>query len=400
MKHFRSVKITYGIPTDLDQPLLSSTKGASQISKGFLTSGLRSHILLAACGEKEFAAESKSRGHFTRALLTLLETLPVDTLMYSDILRCMDRIAGYVWLHCKRRCPKFILPIFYRQNPQMRGVHTDRPLFRTVDPLKRPNFGVKSNGVDFTLEGGASDGLTMGAIFEVYLDQTSIMQRRDPLGLLAITQTSPFSSTLDFPTGERKFTVPRSAVAVQFRTGVKEHLRLFVPREDATLMALLHQCMTICRSPNFIFVKNPSDANISFLMINGRATCCIVQDVYGFSHRFDGIDTAEELSPILHAAAHFYSELALHKMDDILGASRIIDLEFFQLGLSDQNYREISPISENLNDNGVIDVVVSQSTNNIYGFKITNKTDEDLYTSVFLFNNTDISIGELFISHN
>lgn len=98
MEHIRSVKITYSIPTDLDQSLLGLTKGASQISKGFLTPGLRSHILLAACWEKEFAAESNFRGHFTRALLTLFETLPADTLKYSDILRCMDRIAGYVWL--------------------------------------------------------------------------------------------------------------------------------------------------------------------------------------------------------------------------------------------------------------------------------------------------------------
>jgi hypothetical protein len=98
VKHFRSVKIRYGIPTDLDQTLLGSIKEASQISKGLLTSGLRSHILLAACGEKEFAAESNFRGHFTKALLTLLKTLPVDALMYSDILRCMDRIAGYAWL--------------------------------------------------------------------------------------------------------------------------------------------------------------------------------------------------------------------------------------------------------------------------------------------------------------
>jgi len=297
-------------------------------------------------------------------------------------------------LHCRRLYPKFILFLFYRQNPQVRGMHTNRYLFRTVDPLKRPSFGVKSNGIEITLEAGASDGLTMGAIFEVHLDQTSIVQRRNPLGVLAITQTSPFSSTLAFPTGEKKFTVPRSAVAVQVRTGVKEDLRLFVPREDATLMALFHQSMTIRPSLNIIFVNNPSDANISFLMINGRATCDIVRGMYGFSHRFEGIDTAEELFPILRDAAYFHSELNVHKMGDILGASRIIDLEFFQLGLSDQNYREISPISDNLNDNGVIDVVVSKSTNDIYGFKITNKTDEDLYTSIFFFNNTDFSIGE------
>ena len=212
-------------------------------------------------------------------------------------------------LHCKHLYPKFILPLFfYRQSPQVRGVHTDRRLFCTA--LKRPNFGVKSNGVQITLEGGASDGLTTGAIFEVHLDQTSIAQRRDPLGLLAIFQTSLFSSTLAFLKGERQFTVPQSAVAVQVRTGVKEGLRLFAPHEDATLMALLDESIRIC--PNIIFVNNPSDANILFSMINGRASCDIIQDMYGFSHRFDGINTAKELSHILRAAAHFYLQLSLN----------------------------------------------------------------------------------------
>ena len=271
----------------------------------------------------------------------------------------------------------------HRQVPLPYGRHT-----------KEAQLRCEAKWLEITLEGGASDGLTTGAIFEVHLDQISIVQRRDSLGVLSIIQTSPFSSTLTFPMGERKFTVPRSAVAVQVRTGVKEGLRLFVPREDATLMVLFHQSMTIRRSLNVIFINNPSDANISFSMINGRTTCDIVQDIYGFRHRFEGIDTAEELFPILRAAAHFYSELNLYNMADILGASRTINLEFFQLGLSDQNYREISPISDSLNDNGVIDVVVPKSTNDIYGFKITNKTDEDLYTSIFLFNNTDFSIGE------
>jgi hypothetical protein len=246
----------------------------------------------------------------------------------------------------------------------------------TIDP----NFGVKSNGVQITLKGGASDGLITGAIFEIHLDQASIVQRHDPLGLLVITQTFPISFRLSFPTGERKFLVPQSAVAVRVRTGVQEDIPLFMPREDATLMPLLHESMTCL---TIIFVNNPSDANISFSIINGRATCDIAQDMYGFSHRFDGIDMAKELSPILRAAAHFYLQLSLDSMDDNLGVSRITDLEFFQLGLSDLNCQEISSINDNLNDNGVIDVVVSQSTNNIYGIKSRTKLTK-LYTNVFL----------------
>jgi len=75
-----------------------------------------------------------------------------------------------------------------------------------------------------------------------------------------------------------------------------------------------------------------------------------------FGHGFDRV----KKSRILRAVVHFHSQLNLRSMDDILGASGIINLKSYQFRLlPDQNYQEIKPIRDTLNDNGIIDVVVS-----------------------------------------
>jgi hypothetical protein len=57
------------------------------IAPGFLYGGLRSHILLAACGAKEKAKEEQGQGVFTKALLEILRTVSADTVTYTDLLR-------------------------------------------------------------------------------------------------------------------------------------------------------------------------------------------------------------------------------------------------------------------------------------------------------------------------
>jgi hypothetical protein len=57
------------------------------IAPGFLHGGLRSHVLLAACGAKEKAKEEQGQGVFTRALLEILRTVSANTVTYTDLLR-------------------------------------------------------------------------------------------------------------------------------------------------------------------------------------------------------------------------------------------------------------------------------------------------------------------------
>lgn len=65
-------------------------------SSGFENTGLRSHMLLAACSSLQVALESNGRGHFTRALLALLQREDLSMLLYSDIPKLIDPIRQYV----------------------------------------------------------------------------------------------------------------------------------------------------------------------------------------------------------------------------------------------------------------------------------------------------------------
>ena len=64
-----------------------------EIAPGFLHHGLRSHVLLAACGAKELARErpgvmheAHSNGLFTAALLKTLGTVGAQNITYTNLL--------------------------------------------------------------------------------------------------------------------------------------------------------------------------------------------------------------------------------------------------------------------------------------------------------------------------
>ncbi|KDR74400.1 hypothetical protein GALMADRAFT_227461 [Galerina marginata CBS 339.88] len=58
--------------------------------------GLRSRVLLSACGPSDQAREFEGRGRFTAALLDLLESCQIDKLRYCDIVSRMDINPKYV----------------------------------------------------------------------------------------------------------------------------------------------------------------------------------------------------------------------------------------------------------------------------------------------------------------
>jgi hypothetical protein len=77
------------LPARLDQHIWDRSDGdrGTDIAPGFIHSGLRSHVLLAACGAKEKAKEEQGRGVFTKAFLEILRTVSADTVTYTDVLR-------------------------------------------------------------------------------------------------------------------------------------------------------------------------------------------------------------------------------------------------------------------------------------------------------------------------
>ena len=79
------------IPSDLDQDIWSSFETSRDVERGtvvhsgFARNGLRSHVLLAACGAEGIAYERAGRGLFTVELLKVFEEIGIDKLSYASL---------------------------------------------------------------------------------------------------------------------------------------------------------------------------------------------------------------------------------------------------------------------------------------------------------------------------
>ena len=81
------------ISPELDRHLwigFESSKGlerGTDVNADYTHRGLKSHVLLAACGSEESAIERKGRGLFTQGLLDTLRTSEIDKLTYARLLQ-------------------------------------------------------------------------------------------------------------------------------------------------------------------------------------------------------------------------------------------------------------------------------------------------------------------------
>jgi hypothetical protein len=91
----RGVKMPVKIPPDLDKDIWGGRRGTS-VAPGFLKSGLRSHVLLSACGAEESAKEEDGRGYFTKKLLDTLEAVGADKVTYADLIQRIPCLPAYV----------------------------------------------------------------------------------------------------------------------------------------------------------------------------------------------------------------------------------------------------------------------------------------------------------------
>ena len=89
----RGIDVGHSIPSDLDRDIWDdSLERGAVVNASFTHGGLRSHVLLAACGSEENAIEHKSRGMFTQRLLEVLTTFEIEKLTYASLLQRMPRL--------------------------------------------------------------------------------------------------------------------------------------------------------------------------------------------------------------------------------------------------------------------------------------------------------------------
>ncbi|KAF8148655.1 hypothetical protein B0H34DRAFT_736447 [Crassisporium funariophilum] len=377
----RSVELDLNITGNLDQNIWGhGTNRSASIPAKFTHSGLRSHVLLAACSSSEFAREEKGRGNFSTALLKLLRTVGPEQLRYFDILSRLDAIPS--------------------QNPQCEGVYQNRYLFNAmVSGSRYISYPVREENSQFILDAGAAHGITEGAEFTVY---SQIEKAEPPLGILTVETVDSFSSTMRPVSIDQIFSLPTTAVGIQTKAGEKESLRIYAPLDDQLLpffeaLALL-QVKGTQSDHKFSLVETSEDAHLGISIHNNRVVFEILDERisgHGLSRLFHDVNpSVYDIVAILKGAAHFFWELDRGKPNSEITSD--IRIDFYRLQESENNFDEAGnvvylPTGQNLCENNVLDFTVEEDL--IYGLKLTNHSSYDLYPTILYFDNSDLSIG-------
>ncbi|KAF8154782.1 caspase domain-containing protein [Crassisporium funariophilum] len=384
----RGFEIAHPIPAELDMHIWGFAEldpgedRGSRIPQGFLRSGLRSHVLLTACGAKEEAKEEHGRGVFTKALLQLLTAINAETITYTDVLRRIHALPG--------------------QNPQCEGVNKDRILFKG----KAPSRGrliyrvlIDGTGSKYVLEAGAAHGIGKDAVFDLYPDQ-NVLRNAVPLASMIVTDTRAFTSTLEFVRQNSSLTLIDTAYAMQTRAGEEEHLRLCIEPNEG--FASIYDCLcrdfsssspfgSVLRRVSLVS-KDKAEYEIS-LEGNEVVTNILNPQVtqFGLHQLPKRIEAGySEVSRLISSLAHYQKHL--RRNNSIHALQKLVVIEVMKLQVN-VDASDAFPVGKNLNLGGIVDMPIGPSgESDAYGIRILNHSQLDLYASLFYFDNSDLSI--------
>ena len=254
------------------------------------------------------------------------------------------------------------------------------------------------------IEAGSAHGITSGAEFAIHSSQD--FKDDSLLGTLVVTEVEPFSCSARVPLGTDKniFLETGPAFALETKAGKQADFRIHVPLEKAFLCVFdaiaLEMKYVDPEHGKIVVVEKNQNPDLEVVLKDGRIVFNILDHRitrYGLTRMpYSVAANVQEVYPIMRAAAHYYWHL--NRTSSIPTLEGQLHIEFTRLEKAsvDINFQPVlGPIGPNLNLSGVIDLVADGSFK--YGMKITNDSPFDLYPSIFLFDNSDFSIGKKFI---
>ncbi|KAF6759908.1 caspase domain-containing protein [Ephemerocybe angulata] len=342
-------------------------------------------FVLSACSKGEAAIEAHGRGLFTSALIKLLKEEGSTNTTRANVLARLPQITD--------------------QTPQAHGGITDAPIFDTgLVPPEQIAYPISLENQQYVVHAGSVAGITPGSQFFIYRDRSRLSKKKpkvfvaDRISLLTTTLKpavdGPLKPLLNLP------------AAIPSGSGQRHDLVVHTVLKDAltplyqVALKLLYNAST---SPyQFLFTEDRTKADISLdVSQDGDALTTTILDHRIALHGYKEIPLSvplknDDIETFLLAAAHFYHHLNLSHLNHSLGTD--ISVEFLKLEESDTHYYENgrahrTPVGSNLFSHGITEVTVDPDELEDYGFKITNRTDKDLYAHVFYFDNSEFSIA-------
>ena len=245
---------------------------------------------------------------------------------------------------------------------------------------------------------GSARGISLGAEFEVYQNQDS----GHLLGIVVASESNPFSTTLYAK--EARFALEEDGVALQTSAGTEEHvLRIHVADED--LKAIIKKIRKTDLNHRIIQLVERDQAEFGMALEDGKVVFDIFDPLvtkYGLTRMpFSLEPTLGVISPVIHAADHFYLHLRRtprSENDTERGIADFVEIEVAELehdGITyDDNYEPVlSPTSVGWKHGKDFDLQI-KDRGTVYGWKIINKSNVALYPALFYFDNSDWSISE------
>ncbi|KAA1472307.1 hypothetical protein DENSPDRAFT_173021 [Dentipellis sp. KUC8613] len=385
----RGIEIKKPVPSDLDKEIWSQAADdrATVVAAGFLQSGLRSHVLLAACGAAETAQERDGRGVFTKSFLETIISTGADKLTYRDIIQRIPNLPA--------------------QNPQCEGFHADRIMFDAkVSSPGRVLHKVRLHEGQYVMAAGEAHGITDGAEFAVYKNR-DFTSTTAPLGTLVARETAAFSSILEVPAGSVRIALADddTVFALQTRAGVAEDLRVHVAMDDrltAVFERLAEDMQRTDAGQRKVLLVEKDRAEVDIDIEGDRVVFNILDSLatqFGL-HRmpYTVRPDADAVYPVITAAAHYYWHLRRTSEKKIL--QNKVKLEFMKVELSEEEYDDdlnpvVNPAGPDMNKANVVEIFVGDEA--MYGMRIVNTTGRDLYPSLFFFDNSDFSITPYYL---
>jgi hypothetical protein len=216
-----------------------------------------------------------------------------------------------------------------------------------------------------------------------------------------VKEVGPFTADMRLPDNTSAFVLVDMGYALQTRTGEEEDLRLHIAPDDtlALIFEALRQDMLRTDSNRrriSLVGKNKAELDIAidgdrviFNILNPQVT------QFGLNQMPFRVDpTYDAIYPVVRASAHYYWHLRRNSTSRVL--ENHIQLDFKKLKELEEYDEDfnlvLEPVGDNLNVSGIVDLVVNPD--DMYGIKLVNTSDLDLYPSLFFFDNSDLSICE------
>jgi hypothetical protein len=260
-------------------------------------------------------------------------------------------------------------------------------------------YRVEFTGGRYRVEAGSAHGVTIGAQFTLYESHPSV-SNSTPLGTLEVDDIDLFSSTLTYPAEKLPLKLGPYSVALQTGMGA-EVLSLHVPLEEKYMPVFeaLHKQMrgtdpeckmvSLVKKDKAMLDVVKENHEIYFNILDAQVAS------FGLSRMPFAIEpTVDTLHPILCGAAHYYRHLGRAQVHEYIQEK--VKIEFTALERSKSEFDErgrpvLHPVQPNLYRNGMVEITIGKKA--IYGIKLINETDLDLYPAAFYFNSSDMSIS-------